>query len=108
MRFEHRILGLAVCSLLMACNGTPTSLAPLAGRALYGERWRLSLARGVNIDDDTIRRWMTGRTELPARHGVFADALALMRQREKEIGDAADELERWIKMSGPSPSAFRT
>lgn len=83
----------------------PNDMLADIGRALYGERWRLSLARGVNVDDDTIRRWMTGRTELPADHGAFADALALMRQREKEIGDAADELERWIKMSGPSPSA---
>lgn len=67
------------------------------GRVLYGEHWRLALARGVQVDDDTIRRWMTGRTELPGDHGVFSDALELMRRREREISEAADELERWLK-----------
>jgi len=67
------------------------------GRALYGEHWRLALARGVGVDDDTIRRWMTGRTPLPASHGVFRDALALLRRRGDEIDTAAADLARWMK-----------
>ncbi len=75
------------------------------GRVLYGEHWRLALARGVQVDDDTIRRWMSGRTELLPDHGVFDDALTLMRQRQREIAAAADELERWIKLNATSPNA---
>lgn len=84
---------------------TPSDQIAHVGRVLYGEHWRLALARGVQVDDDTIRRWMTGRTELRARHGVFDDALALMRRRQSEIATAADELEHWIQSnseaSGP-------
>lgn len=76
---------------------TPADQLAHVGRVLYGDRWRLALARGIQIDDDTIRRWMTNRTNLPADHGVFRDALALMRQRQNEIAEAADNLERWIE-----------
>lgn len=76
---------------------TPADQLAHIGRVLFGAHWRLALARGVKVDDDTIRRWMTGRTTLPVEHGVFKDALILMRQREQEISEAADELEQWIK-----------
>ena len=64
----------------MKRKSPPDMLADI-GRALYGEHWRLALARGVGVDDDTIRRWMTGRTELRCDHGVFDDALALLLLR---------------------------
>jgi len=83
----------------------PSDQLAQVGRVLYGEHWRLALARGVQVDDDTIRRWMTGRTDLPGDHAVFEDALTLMRQRQREIAMAADELERWIKLNGSSPIA---
>lgn len=67
------------------------------GRVLYGERWwRLALARAIGRDDETIRRWMTGHTELTADHGVFDNALELLRRRASEISAEADALERWI------------
>jgi hypothetical protein len=84
---------------------TPSDQLAHVGRVLYGEHWRLALARGVQVNDDTIRRWMTGRTDLPVDHGVFEDALTLMRQRQREIATAADDLERWIKLNAPSPNA---
>lgn len=77
-------------------RGSPADILADIGRALYGDRWRLALARGVQVDDDTIRRWMTGRTDLAPNHGVFGDALTLLRQRQKDIAAAADDLERWI------------
>lgn len=84
---------------------TPADQIAHVGRVLYGEHWRLALARGVQVDDDTIRRWMTGRTELRARHGVFDDALALMRRRQSEIATAADELEHWIQSNNAASSS---
>lgn len=75
---------------------SPADMLADIGRVLYGEHWRLPLARGVGVDDDTIRRWMTGRTPLSASHGVFDSALDLLRRRNDEIGDAAAALDRWI------------
>lgn len=77
-------------------NRTPADMLADIGRALYGDHWRLALARGVGVDDDTIRRWMTGRTPLKANHGVFRDALELLKRRSVDISDAADDLERWL------------
>lgn len=74
----------------------PDMLADI-GRALYGEHWRMPLSRDVGISDETLRRWMTGRTELPADHGVFADALALLQRREAEIAEAKTALRKWAK-----------
>lgn len=85
---------------------TPSDQLAHVGKVLYGQHWRLALARGVQVDDDTIRRWMTGRTILPANHGVFKDALTLMRQRQSEINMAADELERWIGVTNCNPEDY--
>jgi hypothetical protein len=75
---------------------SPPDMLAESGRALYGEHWRMPLSRGVEVDDDTIRRWMTGRTYIRSDHGVFSDLLALMRRRAAEIAAAADRLERWL------------
>lgn len=66
------------------------------GRALYGDHWRMPLSRGLEVDDDTIRRWMSGRTKLPPDHGVFSIAAALLRRREREISRAREKLEAWM------------
>lgn len=76
----------------------PTEMLAEIGVTLYGARWRLALARALDIDDDTIRRWMSGRTPLPPDHAVFADARRLLRRRQREIGAIADQMDRWIKM----------
>lgn len=68
-----------------------------AGRALYGERWRMQLARALGVDDDTIRRWMSGRTELRADHGVFADAAELLHKRREELLAAELALAEWLR-----------
>lgn len=78
---------------------SPADMLADVGRALYGEHWRMQLSRALDIDDDTIRRWMHGRPELRADHGVFADALALLARRADEINAAAKHLERWRNLT---------
>lgn len=79
----------------------PDMLADIA-RALYGEQWRMALARELGINDKTITRWMTGRTPLPADHGVFgalggivARAVVEAGERQKSLAALAKEIERW-------------
>ena len=62
--------------------------------------WRLPVARGLGVDDDTIRRWMSGRTELRADHGALPRLLELARRREREIHVAGDRLEAWLRKHG--------
>lgn len=75
----------------------PADMLTDIGRALYGEHWRFPLARGVGVNDETIRRWMNGHTVLPPDHGVFANALGLLKQREQELGAMRRELTKWMK-----------
>src|SRR5260370_25010241 len=37
-----------------------------AGRALYGESWRMPLSEATDIHPDTIRKFMSGRVAVPA------------------------------------------
>lgn len=64
---------------------SPVDLLADVGRALYGEHWRIALARAIGVDDDTVRRWMTGRTAFGFNHPVWARAIALVAQRRREI-----------------------
>lgn len=76
---------------------TPADMLARVAKTLHGrEQWRMRISRDLAVDDDTIRRWMTGRTELTVRHGVFDDALVLLRRRAEEINKQADELGRWM------------
>ncbi len=75
----------------------PDMLADI-GRALHGEHWRKPLARDLGLNDETLRKWMSGRQELPADHGVFKDALVLIEDRRREIGLSAARLEHWLDL----------
>lgn len=88
-------------------NMTPADMLALVGRALYGPHWRLQLARGLEVDDDTIRRWMSGRTRLGADHGAMDDALELLERRELEINQAAARLRRWLTTVRYVPKASK-
>lgn len=79
----------------------PDMLADIA-RALYGEQWRMALARELGINDKTITRWMTGRTPLPADHRIFDDLSRTIEEareaaatRRKTLGELAAELRAW-------------
>lgn len=92
----------------MSDDLTPADRLARAAKTLHGdEHWRLRFARDVGIDDDTLRRWMTGRTLLRADHGVFDDTVAVLRRRADEIRRSADDLARWMEAArggNPAPA----
>lgn len=81
---------------------SPADILAETAKVLYDDHtptphWRLAVARGLGVNEDTIRRWMSGRTVLPADHGALTKLLDLARRRENEIKVAADRLERWLR-----------
>jgi hypothetical protein len=64
---------------------TPADLLAATGRALYGDRWRLPLSLDLGISDDTIRRWLTGKSTLTHSHGALGDAERLLRAKADEL-----------------------
>lgn len=87
---------------------TPADMLADTARVLYDDHgatphWRMAVARGLGVDDDTIRRWMSGRTVLHHDHGALRDLLQLARDRETEISRAADDLEEWLHVHGENP-----
>ena len=50
-----------------------------AGEALYGALWQSAIARDLNVNDRTVRRWIANDSPLPT--GLTAEVRQLLRQR---------------------------
>lgn len=70
---------------------TPALLSQ-AGEALYGPRWQSELARDLDIDDRTMRRWVAGDSSVPS--GVAVDLLRLLTERASDIDDLIPKIKR--------------
>lgn len=76
---------------------SPPDMLADVGRALYGqEHWRRPLARALGIDQDTLRRWLTGRSSLQADHPVFTVALIAVGEHRARVDDIRNELRSWL------------
>jgi hypothetical protein len=53
------------------------------GEALYGDQWQRALARDLNVNDRTVRRWYSGESAIP--NGIKAELRALLSVRQKKI-----------------------
>jgi hypothetical protein len=54
-----------------------------AGEALYGPRWQSDLARALDVNDRTVRRWASGAVDMPS--GVYLDLLRLTQERASAL-----------------------
>lgn len=70
---------------------TPALLSQ-AGEALYGPRWQSELARDLDIDDRTMRRWVAGDSSVPS--GVAVDLLRLLTEWASDIDDLIPKIKR--------------
>ena len=61
-----------------------------AAKALYGDHWRIELGRALDVNPDTIRRFMSGRMHIPPV--LLITTLALVRQRVADLAKAAERL----------------
>ena len=60
--------------------------------ALYGPLWQNALARALEVDARTMRRWATG--ELPIPIGVWNDISEIIADRVTELRDLRKTLPR--------------
>lgn len=61
----------------------PIKMLTRAGEALYGEQWQRALARDLNVNDRTVRRWYSGESSIP--DGVQNDLRSLLSIRQKKL-----------------------
>jgi hypothetical protein len=75
---------------------TPADRLAAVGRAIYGEYWIKPFAADLDINRETIRRWMTGYTPLHEDHRVFVDALLLLNRRLDTLTKIRDSLSKMV------------
>ncbi len=51
------------------------------GRALYGDHWQSPFAAALDINRETIRRWLNGAMPFGPKHPVWRDVRALLEAR---------------------------
>jgi hypothetical protein len=73
----------------------PGDMLEKIGRALYGARWRLPLARALRIHETQLRRWQQRSGDLQPDDPLFDAALKLLRRDAHEVETAIAALERW-------------
>jgi hypothetical protein len=60
------------------------------GRALFGSHWQSDLARTVNVNLRTVRRWGAGQEEPPS--GVWRELEEITVTRTAELAGLVDEI----------------
>lgn len=53
------------------------------GEALFGPQWQSELARQLDVNLATMRRWATGKFAIPP--GIWADLANMLAERQVEI-----------------------
>lgn len=61
-----------------------------AGNALYGQLWQSDMARAIGVSDRTVRRWVAGKSAVPA--SAWSAIVALMQRRAEALTDLAREI----------------
>jgi DNA-binding transcriptional regulator YdaS (Cro superfamily) len=55
-----------------------------AGRTLYGYGWQSKMARDINVNPTTVRRWVSGRIPVPGPVEAFIQCM-LRARSEREV-----------------------
>ncbi|MBO1529635.1 transcriptional regulator [Psychrobacter sp. F1192] len=56
-----------------------------AGRLLYGDQWQSALARALDVDNRTVRRWASGESAI--KDAIRDEITELLTTNQKEIGE---------------------
>ena len=59
-----------------------------AGRLLYGDQWRAALARALDVDERTVRRWANGDSAI--KQSIVDEIMQLLKDNHAAIGRAID------------------
>lgn len=70
---------------------TPGTLTAI-GEALYGSQWQSELARALDVNDRTVRRWASGKNALPEK--LSEELSVLCAERGQSLVEIAAKLRR--------------
>lgn len=62
------------------------------GSTLYGLGWKGQLATDLDVNDRTLRRWISG--DMPIPSGVQSDIVEIALRRQKEMAAILSEVVR--------------
>lgn len=65
------------------------------GLSLYGNNWKMPLARDLEISDRSLHYMVTG--ERGIHDGIVRDLLAIVERHEAELHEVAKELRRALR-----------
>ena len=66
-----------------------------SGRALYGERWKASIADDLGVSYRTLQNWLN-RTYAAKPDEVMPKLLVLLQQREQQTANLIADINRGI------------
>src|SRR5262249_32434366 len=67
-------------------------LLQTVGEFTYGEEWQAPLARGLGVNERTMRRWVAGTDKIPS--GVWRDLGSKLEIWHRALGQLAAEVQR--------------
>lgn len=62
------------------------------GHALWGDTWQTQMARALEIDGTTVRRWVARKND--PRPGHLVDLMRIMLERAQLLDDLAEKVKR--------------
>ena len=69
-----------------------------AGEALYGPHWKPEIARVLDVDERTLRNWLSGKSRMPS--GVALDLWRLCLERSADLDDVIERLKVAARPNG--------
>ncbi len=76
-----------------------------AARLLFGADWQREAARALGRDETALARFLLGERTRENADRLYADMLALMRQRAAEIARAADRFAKALTPTDDAPDS---
>jgi hypothetical protein len=64
------------------------------GQLLYGEHWIVPMARDLQVGQDAMMNWASGKRELRPDHSIFAALAVLVPYHDKGIARAREIMDR--------------
>ena len=62
-----------------------------AGQLLYGDLWQSALARALDVDNRTVRRWASG--ESAVKQSIANEIIELLKNNQSEINQFIEKME---------------
>ena len=62
-----------------------------AGQLLYGDLWQSALARALDVDNRTVRRWASGESAI--KQSIANEIIELLKNNQEQINQFIEKME---------------